>query len=166
MCRGIITSQHAIIGRERDVKYETSLNHEKSIPDLQENPQTMEPVIRVWIVLMIIWILGTGKLERHGYPVPGDWNWELERSKCGEAEFASFPSCVRDFLCSSAGKESTCNVEDPSLIPGLGLSPGEGIAYPLQYSWASLMVQLLKNPPALWETWVLSLGWEDSLEKG
>ena len=47
MCRGIITSQHAIIGRERDVKYETSLNHEKSIPDLQENPQTMEPVIRV-----------------------------------------------------------------------------------------------------------------------
>ena len=44
-------------------------------------------------------------------------------------------------------------------------SPGEGIGYPLQYSWASLVAQLVKNPPAMWETWVRSLGWEDLLEK-
>ena len=52
------------------------------------------------------------------------------------------------------------------MISELGRSPGEGIAYPLQYSWASLMVQLVKNLPAMWETWVQSLGWEDPLEKG
>ena len=52
------------------------------------------------------------------------------------------------------------------MIPGLGRSPGEGIGYPYQYSWASLVAQLVKNPPAMWETWVLSLGWEDPLEKG
>ena len=51
-------------------------------------------------------------------------------------------------------------------IPGLGRSPGEGTGYPLQYSWASLVAQLVKNPPAIWETWVQSLGWEDLLEKG
>ena len=55
---------------------------------------------------------------------------------------------------------------DPTSIPGLGRSPGEGIDYPLQYSWASLVAQLVKNLPAMWETWVQSLGWEDSLEKG
>ena len=53
-----------------------------------------------------------------------------------------------------------------SLIPGLGRSTGEGIGYPLQYSWASLADQLVKNPPAMQETWVWSLGWEDPLEKG
>ena len=42
----------------------------------------------------------------------------------------------------------------------------KGLGYPLQYSWASLMTQLVKNPPAMWETWVQSLGWEDPLEKG
>ena len=66
----------------------------------------------------------------------------------------------------SAGKESACNVGDPSLIPGSGRSAGGGIGYPLQYSWASLMVQLGKNLPSMWETWVQSLGWEDILEKG
>ena len=63
-------------------------------------------------------------------------------------------------------KESACNAGDPGLIPGLGRSPGEGIGYPLQYSWASLVAQLVKNPPAMWETWVRPLGWEDPLEKG
>ena len=51
------------------------------------------------------------------------------------------------------------------LIPGLRRSAGEGIGYPLQYSWASLVAQLVKNPPAMGETWVRSLGWEDPLEK-
>ena len=67
---------------------------------------------------------------------------------------------------SSFGKESTCNAGDPSSISGSGRSTGEGIGYPLQYSWASLVAQLVKNPPAMWETWVRSLGWEDPLEKG
>ena len=52
------------------------------------------------------------------------------------------------------------------MIPGSGRSPGEGIAYPLQYSWVSLVAQLVKNLPAMWETWVRSLGWEDSPGEG
>ena len=64
------------------------------------------------------------------------------------------------------GKESACNAGDPGSIPGLGRSLGEGIGYPLQYSWASLVAQLVKNPPAMQETWLESLGWEDLLEKG
>ena len=51
------------------------------------------------------------------------------------------------------------------MIPGSGRSAGEGIGYPLRYSWASLVAQLVKNPPAMQETWVRSLGWEDPLEK-
>ena len=65
----------------------------------------------------------------------------------------------------SAGKESSCNAGDLGLIPGLGRSPGEGKGYPLQYSWASFVAQLVKNPPAMQETWVQSWGWEDFLEK-
>ena len=56
------------------------------------------------------------------------------------------------FPHSSVGKESACNAGDPGLIPGLGRSTGEGIDYPLQYSWASLVTQLVKNLPAMWET--------------
>ena len=52
------------------------------------------------------------------------------------------------------------------MIPGSGRSAGEGIGYPLQYSWASLAAQLVKNPPAMQETWVQSLGWKDPLEQG
>ena len=72
------------------------------------------------------------------------------------------------FTGSSAGKESVCNAGDPGFIPGSGRSPGKGIGHPLQYSWASLMAQLVKNPTAMQETWVqsLGLGWEDSVEKG
>ena len=73
---------------------------------------------------------------------------------------------VEGFPHSSVGKESTCNAGDPSSTPGSGRSAGEGIGYPLQYSWTSLVAQLVKNPPAVWETWVQSLGWEDPLEKG
>ena len=65
----------------------------------------------------------------------------------------------------SDSKESTCNAGDPISIPGLGSSLGEGIGYPLQYSWASLVAQMVKNLPAIWETWVKSLGWEDPLEE-
>ena len=66
----------------------------------------------------------------------------------------------------SAGKESTCNAGDPGSISGWRRSPGEGIGYPLQYSWAFLVAQLVKNPPGMRKTWVQSLGWEDPLEKG
>ena len=51
-------------------------------------------------------------------------------------------------------------------LPASGRSTGEGIGYPLQYSWASLVPQLVKNLPAMWKTWIQSLGWEDPLEKG
>ena len=69
-------------------------------------------------------------------------------------------------LGSSVGKESTCNAGDPSLIPRSGSSPGEGIGYPLQYSWASLVAQMVKILPAVQETWFRSLDWEDPLEEG
>ena len=64
------------------------------------------------------------------------------------------------------GKESACNAEDPGSIPGLGRLAREGIVYPLQYSWACLVTQLVKNQPAMQETWIRYLGWEDPLEKG
>ena len=76
------------------------------------------------------------------------------------------PSCLRGFPYGSAGKESACNAGDSRWIPGLGRSPGEGLGYPLQYSWAPLVAQLVKNLPTVQETWVRTLGWEDALEKG
>ena len=66
------------------------------------------------------------------------------RVPLGTRKLSCFPG-------SSAGKESTCNAGDPGSIPGLGRSPGEGIGYSLQYSWASLVAQLVKNLPAMWE---------------
>ena len=69
-------------------------------------------------------------------------------------------------LDSSVGKESACNARDPGSIPELRRSAGEGIDYPLQYSWASLVAQLVKNLPAMQETWAQSPGWEDPLENG
>ena len=83
---------------------------------------------------------------------------------------------VRDIYCtlcfylgfpdSSVGKESACNPGDPGSIPGSGRSAGEVIGDPLQYSCAFLVAQMVKNPPAMRETWVQSLGWEDTLEEG
>ena len=70
------------------------------------------------------------------------------------------------FLHSSVDKESIRNAGDPSSIPGSGRSAGEGISYPLKYPWASVMAQLVKNPPAKWAIWLQSLGREDPLEKG
>ena len=75
-------------------------------------------------------------------------------------------SNILGFPDSSVIKESACNAGDPSSIQGLRRSAEEGIGYPLQYPWASLVAQLVKNPSAMWETWVRSLGWEDPLEKG
>ena len=68
------------------------------------------------------------------------------------------------FPGSSAGKESTCNAGDPGSIPGSERSSGEGIGYLLQYSWASLVARMVKNPLAMRETWVRSLVWKDPLQ--
>ena len=81
--------------------------------------------------------------------------------------FSDVPlSHLRGFLGSSVGKESACNSEDLGSIPRSRRSAGEGIGYTLQYPWASLVAQLVKNLPAIWETWLRPLGWEDPLEKG
>ena len=61
---------------------------------------------------------------------------------------------VKGFPDSSVDKESTSNAGDPGSMPGLGRSLGEGIGYPLQYSWASLVAQMVKNPPVVQATWV------------
>ena len=70
------------------------------------------------------------------------------------------------FPGSSVGKETACNAGDPGLIPESGRFAREGIGCPFQDSWASMVAQLVKNPPAMWETWVWSLGWDGPLEKG
>ena len=85
---------------------------------------------------------------------------------CSQDSFFYRLMMAKGFPCGSAGKESACNVGDLGSIPGLGKSPGEGIGSPLQYSWASLVAQQVKNLPAMWGTWVRSLGWENPLEKG
>ena len=76
------------------------------------------------------------------------------------------PQFQLGFPDSSVGKESTCNAGNPGSIPGSDRSAGEGIGCPLQYFWASLVAQLVENPPAIWEIWVQSLGWSSGKEKG
>ena len=84
------------------------------------------------------------------------WPVDTETACVVEKAWPGFPH-------SSVGKESACHA---GLFSGLGRSTGEGIGYPFQYSWASLVAQLVKNPPVMRETWVRSLGWEDALKKG
>ena len=81
-------------------------------------------------------------------------------------QFKARPLFYQGFPGSSVGKESACKAGDPGSIPGSGRCPGEGIGHPLQCSWASLVAQLVKNLPAVRETWIQSLGWEGSLKKG
>ena len=94
---------------------------------------------------------------------PPVWSWVRKfpwrRDRLPTSVFLGFPG-------GSDGKESTCNAGDPSSVPGSGRSAGDWIGYPLQYSWASPAAQLVKNLPAMRETWVCSLSWEDLLEKG
>ena len=95
-------------------------------------------------------------------------NYQLKRMVICTVLLLLFRSCriKLGFPDSSVGKEPTCSARDPSSIPGSGRSPLEGIGYPLQYSGASLVAQMVKNLPGMQETWVRSLGWEDPLEKG
>ena len=80
--------------------------------------------------------------------------------------FSCSNSIYKGFPGSSDGKESPCNSGDSVLIPGSGRISGEGLGYSLQYSWPSLVVQAVKNLPAMREIWVQSLGWEDPQEEG
>ena len=77
-----------------------------------------------------------------------------------------FPNDVEGFPDSSVGKESTCNARDAGSIPRSGRICWRRDSLPTPYSWASLVAQLVKNPPAMRDTWVQSLGWEDPLGKG
>ena len=95
------------------------------------------------------------------WPSPVNRNWLEARQ---EIEARLYWGLCYSFPDSSDAKECARNGGDLGSIPGSGRSPGEGIGYPLQYSWASLVAQLVKNLPAMWETWVRSLGWEDPLE--
>ena len=108
-------------------------------------------------VLGLIPGLGRSPGEGNGYSLQYS---DLENSTDGRvhgvtksrAQLSNFH--LRGFPGSSVGKESTCNAGDPSSIPGSGRSTGKGIGYPLQYSWASLVAQLIKTLPAIQETWV------------
>ena len=103
--------------------------------------------------------------RRERLPTPVFWPREFHRpyGPWGHKESDTTEQLsLLGFPFGSAGKESVCSVGDLGSIPGLGRSAGEGTGYPLQYSWASLVAQLVKNPSAVWETWVQSLGWEDS----
>ena len=84
--------------------------------------------------------------------------WGLKESDTTERLHFHGPDTALGFPDTSVGKESACNEGDPGLIPGLERSAEEGISYPLQYCWASLVAQMVKNPPAMWETWAQSLG--------
>ena len=75
---------------------------------------------------------------------------------------SSAPPQIGGIPDGSDGKESACSAGDLNSIPGLGRSSGKGIGYPLQYSGASLVAQTVKNLPVMQETWVKSLGWEDT----
>ena len=98
----------------------------------------------------------------------GHWFWWFLDlwSPCDSYIHTYIHIYIYDFPGGSDGKASVYNAGDLGSVPGSGRSPGEGIGYPLQYSWASLVAQTVKNLPAMRETWVRSLGWEDPLEKG
>ena len=98
-------------------------------------------------------------------PVEPKGRVDFKERKITDVKCSSWPSYIkiRGFSDSSAGKESACKAGDPGSIPGSGRSPREGIGYPIQSSWASLVAQLIKNPPAMRETrlgpWVGKIPW-------
>ena len=112
---------------------------------------------RKWQPTPVFWrIPGTG--EPGGLPSMGS-------HRVGH-DWSDLAAAAWGFLGSLAGKGSTCNAGNPGSILGSRRSPGEGIGYPLQYSWASLVAQMVKNPPARQRTWVWFLGREDPQEEG
>ena len=116
----------------------------------------------VWANFRREWKIGKpGLLPFMGSQTVGH-NWEIKQQQSLESPSNNCepPASFMGFPGSSAGKESACNAGDSGTIHGLGKSPQEGIGYPLQYSYTSLVAQLVKNLPALQETWVWSLGWK------
>ena len=109
----------------------------------------------------MLWPLGAGRA--HDQPRPSPTRHHHQLTACVPSSSVVWEKFQKAPL--TVGKESACNAGDPGSISGSGRSTGEGIGYPLQYSWASLVAQLVKNPPKMQETWVQSLGWEDPLEK-
>ena len=118
-------------------------------------------------------IPGSRRSPREGNGNPLQYSW-LENPMGREDWRATVPRVAKnwtllsnsiDFPGSSAGKESSCHAGDPGLIPGSGRSAEEGIGYPLWYFGASLAAQTGENLPAIQETWVWSLDWDDPLEK-
>ena len=105
-----------------------------------------------------------GKIHGQRSPV-GYSPWGHKESDMTERLSTAQHSVYIDFPGDS-GKESTCNAVDPGSNPVSGRSAGEGIGYPLQCSWVSLVAQLVKNLSAMWETWVQSLSLEEPLKKG
>ena len=126
------------------------------------------------------WVQSSGwqeSLEREMAIPSSTLAWKMPRTeKSGRQQSTGLQRVLHDwelfflhfwgFPDSSVDKESTCSEGDPGSIFGLGRSAEEGIGYPLQYSWAFLVAQPVKNLPKMWETWVQSPGWEDPLEKG
>ena len=109
------------------------------------------------------------KLSRKGnisQPLPSSASSSPSLLSSSKLQFAEIFLCSGASLVVQLGKESACNAGDPGSIPGSRRSPGEGIGYSLQYSWASLVAHMVKYLPVMRETWVRSLGWEDTLEKG
>ena len=103
---------------------------------------------------------------------PGDggaWGaavYGVAQSRTRLKRLSSSNSSSRASLVAQLVKQICLQSRRPGLISGPERSTGEGIGYRLQYYWVSLVAQMVKNPPVMWETWVRSLGWEDSPEKG
>ena len=94
-----------------------------------------------------------GPSERSSSPQHLELSWCQHAFWLGQC-FITDEMLLQDLPGNSVGKESACNAGDPSSISGLGRSAGEGIGYPFQYSWAALVAQLVKNLPAMQETWI------------
>ena len=107
----------------------------------------------VWASLIAQWVKNPPAMQEIPVLFLG-WKIRWRRDRLPTQVFLGFP-------CGSADKEFACNMRDLGLIPGLERYSGEGRGYPLEYSWISLVVQLVKNLPAIRETWVQSLGWKD-----
>ena len=147
-------------------------NHIRGAPQ-ESSPQGSIPSILSMVPETWIWIWRVQTLSTRGLSMEtglafGKMHLILHLPKWYISPFISWDLSPQHegFPYSSGGKESACNAGDPGSIPGSGRSAGEGLGYPFQYSWASLVDQLVKHPPAIQEIWVRSLGWEDPLQKG
>ena len=132
-----------------------------SSPGLGRSSGELEEVMAIHTSILawrISWSEDHGRLQSMGLQRVSH-DWAIKTTKYYYTLQRSFPG-------GSAGKESSCNSGDPSLIPGSERSPGEVIGYRIQYSWVSLVAQMLNNPLAMRETWVQSPDWEDPLEEG